>query len=284
FVEEQHLRVMHHGARDRNALHHSAGKPAHELVGTIRQLEAIEQAIGALCALVRTQAEVRSVEKQNLASGKTEIQVGALRHYSDLPLGSRLIAPDIMPTHPRSAAGWANARGQNAHRGRLSCPIRPEETENLPRRNFEVNPVERHDLRLRLLAALAAGGRSSTSTRRSRWRRAINLAQIGGTNRRIHCRGPLVENGFARQTLRSQKFPAEEYTYHPSRNRKPSLAILGSSFLTSPFVPSSLTLAPHPPLCYSSVNPHPLRLTRFASRATLIPGAFLAGREFRPPH
>jgi hypothetical protein len=132
FVEKQDRRVVHHGARDRNALHHAAGKAADELVGAIRQLEAIEQDAGALGAFVRTEAEIGSVEEENLARGEREIQVRALRHDSDLTLGSRLVAPDVISADPCSAAGWANASGQNTDGGRLSRPIGAEEPKMWP--------------------------------------------------------------------------------------------------------------------------------------------------------
>ena len=57
FVEKQNLRIVHHGARDGHALHHAARKAAHQLVGPIRQLEAVEQRVGAFRALVGAEAE-----------------------------------------------------------------------------------------------------------------------------------------------------------------------------------------------------------------------------------
>ena len=51
-VEEENLRIVHHGARNRKPLHHAAGKTAHQLVGAVGQFEAFEQNFGALGAFV----------------------------------------------------------------------------------------------------------------------------------------------------------------------------------------------------------------------------------------
>ena len=48
-VEEEHLRIVHHGARDGEALHHAAGESADHLVGAVGQLEAVEKRCGATC-------------------------------------------------------------------------------------------------------------------------------------------------------------------------------------------------------------------------------------------
>src|SRR3569832_2155084 len=34
-VEKQHLRIVHHRARDRESLHHAGGKATHKLIGAI---------------------------------------------------------------------------------------------------------------------------------------------------------------------------------------------------------------------------------------------------------
>ncbi len=61
-VEKQDLRIVHHGARDGEALHHAAGKSAHHLIGAIGELEFFEQCVGALVAFFGGDAEVGAVE------------------------------------------------------------------------------------------------------------------------------------------------------------------------------------------------------------------------------
>src|SRR5712691_10269399 len=61
-IEKKHLRVVHHGAGDREALHHAAGEAADHLVGAIGEFEALEEGFGALGAFLRGQAEISAVE------------------------------------------------------------------------------------------------------------------------------------------------------------------------------------------------------------------------------
>ncbi len=70
FVQEKNLWVMHHGARDGESLHHTAGESANHLVGAIGELEALEERFGALGTFVRGKAEIGAVESKNFARGK----------------------------------------------------------------------------------------------------------------------------------------------------------------------------------------------------------------------
>ena len=42
-IEEEDLGVVHHGARDRETLHHAAGESAGEVVGAVGELESLEE-------------------------------------------------------------------------------------------------------------------------------------------------------------------------------------------------------------------------------------------------
>src|ERR1700722_5663569 len=46
-VEEEHLRIVHHGTRDGEALHHAAREAADHVVGSVSELEAVEESSGA---------------------------------------------------------------------------------------------------------------------------------------------------------------------------------------------------------------------------------------------
>src|SRR5579859_2438098 len=188
FIEEQDLRVVHHGARNRDALHHAAGESANELVGAVGQLEAVKQGIGALGAFARTQTEVCPVEDQNLARGQREIEVRALGNNADLALGGGLILPDIVSADPGCAAGGANTGGQDAHGRGFTRAIRTEKAENLSGSYIEVNAIERNNLRLWLLVALAPRGGSIAAYRSGRWSGVVNLAKTTSANCRVHCK------------------------------------------------------------------------------------------------
>src|SRR5205823_12960311 len=95
-VEEKHARVVHHGARDGEALHHASGESANKLVGTVDELKAVEQCVRSLRPLHGAEAEIGAVENQNLAGREGEIQVGALRHDPNQALDRRLFFPNIV--------------------------------------------------------------------------------------------------------------------------------------------------------------------------------------------
>jgi hypothetical protein len=42
-IQEKYLRIVHHGAGDRESLHHAAGKSAHDLIGAIGEFESFKE-------------------------------------------------------------------------------------------------------------------------------------------------------------------------------------------------------------------------------------------------
>src|ERR1700681_2271785 len=75
-IQEKHLWIVHHGARDGESLHHAAGESAHNLVGAVGELEALEERCGATAALVRTEAEIGAVKNKNFPRRQGKIKVG----------------------------------------------------------------------------------------------------------------------------------------------------------------------------------------------------------------
>jgi len=149
-VEEKDLRVVHHGAGDRKALHHAAGEAANHLVGVIGELEAFEEGFGALGAFVRTETEIGAVEDKNFACGKREIKIRALGYHADQALDGDLFLPDIVLPDERLAGGWADPRGEDADSRRLAGAVGAEQSEDFSRPDVEGNSVKRYNLRLGL--------------------------------------------------------------------------------------------------------------------------------------
>src|ERR1700731_3013243 len=56
FVQEKYLGIMHHSARDGKPLHHAAGESSNHLVGSVAELESIEQRVGTLGSRLRISA------------------------------------------------------------------------------------------------------------------------------------------------------------------------------------------------------------------------------------
>ena len=136
-------------------------------------------------ALVRTQAEVCSVERaESRARSARNPDSGAVP-----PLRSAAWPPSGRAKHrarqPKQFR-WSGARASSGcRRWWIFRSVRAEEAKNLPRSNVEVDAVKRDDLRLRILAALARTGRiaSSCAGRRSG---VINLAQVLRANCGFH--------------------------------------------------------------------------------------------------
>lgn len=76
-VQEQDLRIMHHGAGDGEALHHASGKAAHHLLGAIGELEFLEQGVSQVGALFTWDSEIGGVEGEYLAGGERSRDSGA---------------------------------------------------------------------------------------------------------------------------------------------------------------------------------------------------------------
>src|SRR5262245_52591294 len=116
-VKEEDLGVVHHGARDRDALHHAAGEAADHVVGAVVQPELVEEFVGAAVALLDALSEVGAVESENLAGGQREVEVRALLYHADEALGLDLFLPDVVRADEGAPAGGFGAGGENADGG-----------------------------------------------------------------------------------------------------------------------------------------------------------------------
>src|ERR1700674_4893046 len=132
-VQEKYLRVVHHGARDGETLHHAAGESANHLIGPVTEFEAIEQRLRTLGSLPCIEAEIAAVEKQYVASVERKVKVRTLRYHSNQPLDRDLILPDIMLANPSLAARRSHACCKVSYRRRLARAVRSQQTEDLSR-------------------------------------------------------------------------------------------------------------------------------------------------------
>src|ERR1700722_2890879 len=105
-----------------------------------------------------------------------------------------LLLPHIVVADPGLARRRPHAGGQNSHGGRLACAVRPEQSENLSRRDLERKSIERRNLRLRLLRAFCIGTRNETSASAQRRGGVIDLAQILSANTDGHAEQSSIGN------------------------------------------------------------------------------------------
>ncbi len=193
-IEKENLRVVHHRARDREALEHSAGEAHGELVGPVGELEPLEQLSRALAARRRGYSEVRPVEQEDLPRSQGEVEIRTLRNHPDAALDLDAVLPDIPVADPGAALRRTDPRGQHADRGRFAGSVGPEQAEELSRADVEREGVERDDLRLRpsVPPAAAEGKDDAARGARDRRRRRVDLAETFGANpdRQGHACGP----------------------------------------------------------------------------------------------
>src|ERR1035441_7739072 len=204
-VQKQHFGIVHHSAGDRQALHHAAGKGAHHVAGAVRQPKLFQQFIGAPLPVAGALPEVGAVKSQDFARRERKIQIGALRHHADQPLGLHLFPPPIEFADKDPTAGGLRPRGQTSDGGRFPRAVGAEQTENFTRADFEGDPIQRHQIELFRRLFLVGGtsrreGEACPASRHGR-RSVVDLTQILDTNSDSHLR--LYPPYFARLATKS---------------------------------------------------------------------------------
>ena len=117
------------------------------MVGAIGELEALEKGFRTLGAFVRGKAEIGAVEGENLAGSEGKIQIWALGDNANQALDGDLLLPDVVFADESLAAGWADARSENANGGGFASAVGPQQTEDFTRQYFKRDSIERDDLR-----------------------------------------------------------------------------------------------------------------------------------------
>ena len=118
------------------------GKAAHHLVAALGEFELLEQRVGALVSLLRSNSEVGGVKNENLAGRQRKIQIGTLRHNSDQVLDLRLLLPHVVLADPGLAGRRPHAGGQDSDGGGFARAVWTKKAENFSRKNFQRKSVE----------------------------------------------------------------------------------------------------------------------------------------------
>jgi hypothetical protein len=150
FVQEKNLRVMNDPAHDVQCAPHSARERPDRPVALVRQAEQLEQTGRAFFDDFRRQVVEQTGEAQVFGYGQGAVERRLLKHQADRRTRLDGLAHDIVSMHAGAAAGWANQRGQHVNRGGFAGAIRTEEAEELPCRNFEIEPVDGEDVTVTL--------------------------------------------------------------------------------------------------------------------------------------
>src|SRR5215211_41837 len=143
FVQEQYLWVVHEGPGEEHAPLHPPRERVCPLVTPLCELEPLQELLGPLAGFLPGDTVVSSVEKQRLLDGQELVQVhfmgGDPDHTPRLPKLPKGILPEDLD---RARIGPGQADHAVYERG-LSCPVRPQQPEELPGLDLERDPVER---------------------------------------------------------------------------------------------------------------------------------------------
>ena len=145
-VQEQHRRAVEDGPRHHQPLGHAAGQRVHRRLGPLRQLELLEQVAGDLLGRLGAHAEQPAVEVQVLPHGELAVQGVLLRDDPAQLLGQRRVGRHVHPGEERPAGRRDHPGGEHAGGGGLAGPVRPEQAEDLPGPDVEVEPVDRGEV------------------------------------------------------------------------------------------------------------------------------------------
>ena len=146
-VEQQHLGVVHQGARDHHALllparERRAAWPAPCRPPAARRAAASARAL----ALGGRQAEIAAVVGEHLAHRELAVEVArsaAPPRSAASPRAAR--SATSMPSTSDAARRGPHQRGDAAERRALAGAVRPEQAEELPRLDGEGDPAHRLD-------------------------------------------------------------------------------------------------------------------------------------------
>ena len=176
-VEEQHRRVVHDGAGERQPLL-EAERQLPGGGGEVRpQVEGGGHALDRLAAPCPRQSVGAGEELQVLAHGEIAVERELLRHVAKpRPAGGRGLV-EVEPVDARGALAGAEQAAHHLEGGGLAGAVRPQEAEDLAPRDGEGNAVRGRE------AAEAAGEAPCVY-----WRRAFAL---GRTRARLHRERPL---------------------------------------------------------------------------------------------
>ena len=140
-VEDDHRRPVHERLRDQHPAFHAAGERAHVGVRLGREVEVMHHLVDP--GAVRAQTVVPRLDRERLAHGEKRIEDELLRHHAEQPPRGPVLADDVVSEHARDAFVRPRKPGEHADQRRLAGAVRPEQAEEFPARDLEIDAGER---------------------------------------------------------------------------------------------------------------------------------------------
>ena len=131
-VQEYHCRVVHQGHGDKEPLSHPQGELAGLGVTFLPQTQLLQEFSGPRLASPSRNTMEFPGEYEVGPGGKLHVDVGHLRHHSDVLSGAVSVFYNVMSIDEGCTFTWGKQGNQHAHRGGLARTVRPEEAEDFP--------------------------------------------------------------------------------------------------------------------------------------------------------
>jgi len=149
-VQENDLRPGDQRHRQVQLPAHAAGIGRRQLLGRLRQVEALKQRDDHPLGLARPQVVQVRHQPQVLFPRQEVVHRRELTGDPDQRAHRLRFGPNVMPGDAGCPAVGLDQRGQHVHRRGLARPIRAEQGKDRARGNIEVDAVEHHLVPVRL--------------------------------------------------------------------------------------------------------------------------------------
>ena len=145
-VQKHDRGTSHQGSSDVETSAHAAGVGPDGPVGRIRQVEALEQVVGAGIRKAGVELGEAPGHAEVLAAGQVRVDRRVLAGQPN-PAANAVGVFDHVPSqHLGPAAVRGQDRREDAHRGGLPGPVGAQEAQHAPGGRLEVHAVERDQL------------------------------------------------------------------------------------------------------------------------------------------
>jgi hypothetical protein len=157
-VEEEHRRAGDESGGEVEPAAHASGIGAHEPRARLRELERVEQLLGP--GVRRPSAEVVEAPDhlEVLEAGQVLVNGGVLSGEADVRAQSGALVEDVEAGDAGRAVVGTEERREDAHGRRLAGAVRPQEPEDGPAVDAEVDAAQRVDVAVALAQSLRLDG------------------------------------------------------------------------------------------------------------------------------
>ena len=145
-VQDEHVRPVHHGDGQRQALAHAKGQLLGQFVGDIGQPEARHHLGDAGFALRGGHLEDACVQVEVLAHGQLAIQREGLRHVAHAAPHRQVVRVDRLSEQLGMALAGRQQASEHLHGRGLATAVGAQEAEDLATVDAQIDPVNRREV------------------------------------------------------------------------------------------------------------------------------------------